>query len=117
LWLFGKEGFVTEAGASNFFVIWRTKEGRVQLVTAGLENRTILEGITRKSILEIASYRKADVQKWDVDGEVLEPIEAVERDFSIGEIQEALVKGRLIAAFASGTAVCRRSHAYEFPKN
>ena len=37
LWLFGNDGIVTEAGGSNFFVVWTNEEtGRLQLVTAPL---------------------------------------------------------------------------------
>lgn len=104
LWLFGEAGYVTEAGASNFFVVWRTKKGTIQLVTAGLENKTILEGITRKSILELANHRKDNSEQWKIDGEHLESAEVIERDFSIGEIKEAIEDGRLIEAFVSGTA-------------
>ncbi|KAL6689669.1 aminotransferase [Trichoderma pleuroticola] len=90
LWLFGPQGFVTEAGASNFFVVWKTKSGDIELVTAGLDNGTILEGVTRYSVLDL--------------GLTLPPLTAIERDFTIHEIQDAVKEGRLIEAFAAGTA-------------
>ncbi|WAO84558.1 Branched-chain-amino-acid aminotransferase [Fusarium falciforme] len=104
LWLFGDEQYATEAGASNFFVIWRTRQGGLELVTAGLESKTILEGITRRSIIELAHARRDEPQSWSVDGTTLEPLTVVERDFSINDIREAVSEGRLVEAFASGTA-------------
>lgn len=57
LWLVGKECDVTEAGASNFFVMWRTRDGRTQLITAPLGDKVILDGVTRGSVLELARQR------------------------------------------------------------
>lgn len=105
LWLFGREGYVTEAGASNFFVVWKTKEGQYELVTAGLDSGTILEGITRRSILDLAQNYQEKPEAWSISGESVAPLKVVERDFSIDEIREAVVEGRLVEAFAAGTAV------------
>lgn len=94
LWLLPREGGkldVTEAGASNFFVVWKTKEGMTQLVTAPLDGKLILEGVTRRSLLELARERLADV-------------EVVERVFDMDEIVEAVAEGRMMEAFAAGTA-------------
>ncbi|CAK4026759.1 Branched-chain-amino-acid aminotransferase, mitochondrial [Lecanosticta acicola] len=98
LWLFGKECYVTEAGASNFFVVWRTREGRLQLVTAPLEERIILEGVTRASILELAKERLSKNV-----GDV-EAAEMVEQRFTMADIVDAQKEGRLVEAFAAGTA-------------
>ncbi|GIZ44212.1 hypothetical protein CKM354_000741600 [Cercospora kikuchii] len=99
LWLFGKECYVTEAGASNFFLVWRNREsGKLQLVTAPLEERIILEGVTRASILELAKSR---LSKKVGD---LEEVEVVEQRFTMDDILEAEKEGRLIEAFAAGTA-------------
>ncbi|KAI8633838.1 branched-chain amino acid aminotransferase [Xylariaceae sp. FL1651] len=92
LWLYGKNGECTEAGASNFFVVWKTREGKTELVTAPLDDRLILDGVTRRSILALARERLA--------GEV----EIVERKYTIDEVLEADSEGRLIEAFVSGTA-------------
>ncbi|KAI0540652.1 branched-chain-amino-acid aminotransferase [Xylaria digitata] len=92
LWLYGKSGECTEAGASNFFVIWKTREGKTQIVTAPLDDRVILAGITRKSVLVLARERLAD------------EAEIVERKYTIDEVIEASNEGRLIESFASGTA-------------
>ncbi|KAF9741062.1 hypothetical protein PMIN06_008117 [Paraphaeosphaeria minitans] len=98
LWLFGEDCYVTEAGASNFFVVWRTREGRVQLVTACLTERIVLDGVTRRSVLEMARGRLAS------EYQGLEAVEVVERKFSMAEVVEAVEEGRLIEAFAAGTA-------------
>ncbi|AEO63519.1 uncharacterized protein THITE_162912 [Thermothielavioides terrestris NRRL 8126] len=94
LWLYGPEGYCTEAGASNFFVVWRTKgpEGRLQLVTAPLDDKLILDGVTRRSVVELAREKLA--------GE----LEVVERKYTIDEVIEANKEGRLVEAFAAGTA-------------
>jgi branched-chain amino acid aminotransferase len=93
LWLYGPEGYCTEAGASNFFVVWRSKEGRLELVTAPLDDKLILDGVTRRSVVELARERLA--------GE----LEVVERRYTIDEVLEADREGRLVEAFAAGTAV------------
>ncbi|SMR64267.1 unnamed protein product [Zymoseptoria tritici ST99CH_3D1] len=99
LWLFGKEAYVTEAGASNFFLVWRSAEtGRLELVTAPLEGRIILEGVTRASILELAKERLSQ----SVDG--LEALDVVEKRFTMAEVVKAQEEGRLVEAFAAGTA-------------
>jgi branched-chain amino acid aminotransferase len=110
LWLFGDERHVTEAGASNFFVLWRTKSamttrekdevgagegeegGHLQLVTAPLGDGVILDGVTRASVLELAR------QRWRGQ------IEVVERPFTMGEVVQAGEEGRLVEAFGCGTA-------------
>ncbi|KAI0473000.1 branched-chain amino acid aminotransferase II [Xylariaceae sp. FL0804] len=94
LWLYGAGGECTEAGASNFFVAWRDPDGsgKVQLVTAPLDDRLILDGVTRRSVLALARERLA--------GEV----DVVERKYTITEVLRASAEGRLVEAFATGTA-------------
>ncbi|KAK9454744.1 cytosolic branched-chain amino acid aminotransferase [Dipodascopsis uninucleata] len=92
LWLFGDEGFVTEVGTMNFFAVFKTPEGKFELVTAPLDG-TILEGITRDSILALARER-LDKDKWIVS----------ERKFTMKEIAEHAKNGTLVEAFGSGTA-------------
>ena len=94
LWLFGERALVTEAGASNFFVVWVDAKGVKQLVTPGLQEGIILPGITRRSVLELVHERLA--------GE----LEVVERMFEMEELASAAAEGRLLEAFAAGTAVC-----------
>jgi branched-chain amino acid aminotransferase len=93
LWLYGEEKYCTEAGASNFFIVWRTKDGKRQLVTAPLDDKLILDGVTRRSVVELARERLA------------EELEVVERKYTIDEVIEADKEGRLVEAFAAGTAV------------
>lgn len=91
LWLFGPDGQVTESGASNFFVLWKTAAGKLELVTAPLIDQTILDGVTRRSVLALAREHLTD-------------FEIVERKFNIGEVVDACNEGRIIEAFACGTA-------------
>ena len=93
LWLLGSECEVTEAGASNFFVVWKTRDGQTQLVTAPLADKIILDGVTRGSIIELAAER--------LNGQ----LEIVERKYTMNEVEEAADEGRLLEAFAAGTAV------------
>lgn len=101
LWIFDKSCQVTEAGASNFFVIWRNKEtNRLQLITAPLDDRIILDGVTRRSVLELAKDRLTGT------GGELEGLEVIERTYTMADIVDAHKDGRFIEAFAAGTAVC-----------
>ena len=84
LWLDGKERkYIEEVGTSNVF--FRFPDG---LVTPPLDG-TILPGITRDSVLEIARY-------WGIT--------VSERLISIEEVINRCVSGELIEMFASGTA-------------
>ncbi|KIX04708.1 uncharacterized protein Z518_05578 [Rhinocladiella mackenziei CBS 650.93] len=91
LWLFGDECFVTEAGGSNFFVLWQNAAGRKELVTAPLDDGVILEGVTRASVLDLVRSTRPD-------------IDVVERKFTMHELVQADREGRLIEAFGAGTA-------------
>lgn len=102
LWLFGADSEVTEAGASNFVVAWKTREGKKQLITAPLGDKLILEGITRRSVLELARDRLA------------EELEVVERKYGIREVEEAVEEGRMLEAFVVGTAVRTPSRSSSF---
>ncbi|KAJ5502421.1 Aminotransferase class IV [Penicillium fimorum] len=99
LWLFGQDRQVTEAGASNFFIIWHNTEGKLELVTAPLDNQLILPGITRRSVLELVRERLSE----NFVGK-LAPLEAVERTLTIDEIEKASKEGRIVESFVSGTA-------------
>lgn len=92
LWLLGQHSEVTEAGASNFFVMWKTKEGVTQLVTAPLTEGIILDGVTRRSVLDLARAPRLD------------GVEVVERKFTMVEVAEAVEQGRMMEAFVAGTA-------------
>ncbi|OKL59722.1 hypothetical protein UA08_05171 [Talaromyces atroroseus] len=92
LWLYGEDGECTEAGGSNFFVVWLRKDGKKELVTAPLDDRLILDGVTRRSCLELAKERLSD------------ELEITERKFTINEIIDAAADGRLLESFSAGTA-------------
>ncbi|EXJ90485.1 branched-chain amino acid aminotransferase [Capronia coronata CBS 617.96] len=105
LWLFGEDKLVTEAGASNFFVIWRAKtSNEIELVTSSLDTKVILDGITRRSVLALARERLTASADPDVLGD-LKPLKVVERAFTVAEMLDVSVEGRLIEAFVSGTAM------------
>lgn len=93
LWLFGEEEYVTEVGTMNMFVVLRDKEtGRKELVTAPLDG-TILDGVTRDSVLALARERLVP-EGWLVS----------ERKYTMPELWQASQEGRLVEAFGAGTA-------------
>ncbi|KLO97444.1 Uncharacterized protein LW93_3422 [Fusarium fujikuroi] len=93
LWLLGEEGQVTEAGASNFFAVVRDeKTSKPVLLTAPLTDRVILDGVTRRSVLDLVGSRLS------------EELEVREAKFSIKDIEKAWRNGLLQEAFVSGTA-------------
>jgi branched-chain amino acid aminotransferase len=88
----------------------------LQLVTAPLDDRLILDGVTRRSILTLAKERLAS------------ELDVVERRYTIdggscpfsatllllltrrsADVLDAADEGRLVEAFAAGTAVSHRS--------
>lgn len=85
LWTDGKSHrFIEESGTMNvMFKINNT------LITAPTHTGTILKGITRDSVIQLA-------KDWN------EPLE--ERFLAVEELQEALEKGQLEEAFGTGTA-------------
>ncbi|QUC23409.1 uncharacterized protein UV8b_07650 [Ustilaginoidea virens] len=108
LWLYGPQGECTEAGASNFFVVWKRRgDGRPELVTAPLDDKLILDGVTRRSCLDIVRERMA--------GE----LQVTERKYTIDELLEADAEGRILEAFAAGTAyfVCPVSQIHHRGKD
>jgi branched-chain amino acid aminotransferase len=93
LWLFGEEEYVTEVGTMNLFVAMKNKQtGQKELLTAPLDG-TILEGVTRDSVLALARERLVP-EGWAV----------TERKFTMKEMYDAEQEGRLIEAFGAGTA-------------
>lgn len=85
LWTDGKEHkYVEESGTMNIvFVINGT------IITPSEDSDTILRGVTKRSVLEVA-------QKWGI------PIE--ERKVSVAEVVTAIKDGSLTDAFGAGTA-------------
>lgn len=93
LWLFGEEEFVTEVGTMNMFAAIKDKStGQKELITAPLDG-TILEGVTRDSILQLARERLVP-QGWKIS----------ERKYTMQDLADASKEGRLIEAFGAGTA-------------
>ena len=93
LWLFGEEEYITEVGTMNLFAAVKDKEtGQKELMTAPLDG-TILEGVTRDSILMLARER-LEPKGWKVS----------ERRFTMKEIAEAASERRLLEVFGAGTA-------------
>ncbi|KAF2120514.1 branched-chain-amino-acid aminotransferase [Lophiotrema nucula] len=93
LWLFGEEEYVTEVGTMNLFAAVKNKEtGQKELLTAPLDG-TILEGVTRDSVLTLARER-LEPQGWKVS----------ERKFTMQELADASDEGRMMEIFGAGTA-------------
>ncbi|KAK5203686.1 branched-chain-amino-acid transaminase bat2 [Exophiala xenobiotica] len=93
LWLFGPEQLITEVGTMNLFVCIKNKEtGQKELLTAPLDG-TILEGVTRDSVLALARER-LEPEGWKV----------MERYVKMQELADAEAEGRLIEVFGAGTA-------------
>lgn len=91
LWLFGSDMKITEVGTMNVFVSMRDPvSGKLHLITPPLEDGLILPGITRASILELAS-------QWD-------DVVCEERYLTIDEIDQAIQENRIVEMFGSGTA-------------
>lgn len=99
LWLFGDERYITEAGASNFFVVLRINEKKWQIVTAPLDGGMILPGITRACVLQLARERLQLAIGDDIQ------IEVMERQFTMADIFEANDQGNVIEAWVTGTAL------------
>ena len=88
IWLNDKH--ITEAGACNIYVYWINKKNERELVTPMLDG-TILPGITRDSILQLA---KEDTR-----------FKTVEKKISVTDLVKASREKRLIEMFICGTAV------------
>jgi len=98
LWLFGEEENVTEAGTMNFFAVLRKPDGKKELVTAPLDG-TILKGVTRDSVLDLARERLV------AGGHGIEGTwEVNERYVTMPELAKAADDGTLLEAFGTGTA-------------
>lgn len=90
LWLYGPDHHITEVGTMNFFMYWKNEKGEMELVTPPLTQGTILPGVTRQSLLDLAS-------KW---GE----FKVTERQFTMKELVRALDENRVLELFGAGTA-------------
>ena len=90
LWVFGGDQEITEVGAMNIFILlrymimpYRTTmmmmmirspvTGRVELVTPPLDSGTVLPGVTRQSVLDLAAE--------------IEGIDVVQRKITLPEVR------------------------------
>jgi len=93
MWLFPNAGdnedYITEVGTMNQFIFWKNEKGMEELITSPLDG-TILPGVTRDSIIELA-------KNW---GE----FKVTERPVKMSEIVRASEENRILEVFASGTA-------------
>ncbi|KAJ2767341.1 branched-chain-amino-acid transaminase bat2 [Coemansia nantahalensis] len=89
LWTIGEDHELMEVGTMNLFVYWRNEAGERELVTPPLDG-TILPGVTRDSILELA-------RSWD-------EVKVSERKVSMKQVAKASDEGRLLEIFGAGTA-------------
>eukprot|EP00126_Sphaerothecum_destruens_P006633 Sdes_comp19459_c0_seq1m10888 len=89
LWLFGKDHQITEVGTMNFFMIWINEQGKKELITPPLDG-TILPGVTRDSILQLA-------RQW-------KEFQVSERVFTMPQVCKALQENRVLEIFGAGTA-------------
>lgn len=90
LWLFGPNHELTEVGAMNIFMVYINENGDKQLTTPPL-NGLILPGVTRRSILELAS-------QW-------EDLAVSEEQITMDRVIQLNKEGRLLEMFGAGTAV------------
>ena len=79
------------------------KSQALQLLTAPLTEKLILDGVTRRSVLDLAHERLSPSSKALPSD--IEPLEIVERTYTMLEVEEAQKEGRIVEAFLSGTAV------------
>lgn len=100
LWLFGDEGYLTEVGTMNLFVVLKGEDGVTELVTPPL-NGMILPGVTRDSILALARGHAHGSAK--VPG-LPDKLRVVEREMTIHEFQALSDKGTVQEVFGAGTA-------------
>ena len=75
----------------NLFVAWTNEKGEKELVTAPLDG-TILDGVTRDSILALSRERLAP-EGWKTS----------ERKITMPQVRQATEEGRLLEVFGAGT--------------
>ena len=75
----------------NHFFVFKKPTGKVELTTPPLSSGLILPGVTRMSVLELASA------EWP-------QVEVTQRRVTMGEVMAGLEDGRLVEMFGTGTA-------------
>lgn len=91
LWLYGDDHQLTEVGLMNIFVYLENENGERELVTPSLNNRLILPGVTRLSIVELA-------RSWN-------EFKVSERVITMKEIKHLVKQNKLLEIFGAGTAL------------
>lgn len=95
--LFTSDGLVGECAAMNVFFLIEDSQGIPELITPSLDDGTILPGVTRQSVLDLArdkTLRSAP------DGMIIS-----ERPLKVEELKTAAKAGQIIEIFGTGTAV------------
>lgn len=90
LWLYGPDRELTEVGTMNIFVYWINEKGETELITPSLDKKIVLPGVTRLSLLELASEWKG--------------LKVTEGRITMKQVLKALEENRIIEIFGSGTA-------------
>ncbi|KAF5374348.1 hypothetical protein D9758_004699 [Tetrapyrgos nigripes] len=105
LWLRGDT--VMEVGAMNFFICVTRDDGDIDLITPPLDG-TILPGVTRASIMEIARAHSASLSTSSTSGATLNGVASrlhvSETELSLSTLIQWSRQGKLIEAFGVGTA-------------
>lgn len=97
LWML--DDYVKEMNVLNVFVLWKSRFGKLELITPP-DDGCIFNGITRKSIIELAAKIKKDKN-----------VDVIERNISIHEIINAHEEHRLLEFFGgSGSATIQHVH-------
>jgi len=96
--LFTSGGFVGECAAMNVFFLIETEDGSLELVTPPLDDGTILPGVTRQSVLDLA--RAGALSQLAPMG-----LQVSERPLPVAELRAVGEAGKLVEVFGSGTAV------------
>lgn len=89
LWLYSDDYVITEVGTMNMFFFWINENGEKELITADLKDGTILPGVTRMTVIDVA-------KSWG--------IKVNEGRFTMKQIIKAQKENRIIEAFGAGTA-------------
>lgn len=96
-----REYKVTEAGVMNFFVVLRREDGDLDLITPTLDG-TILPGITRLSVLELANaHSRSPLDSVDPSTK----IHSHEWTITLSDLTEWHRDGRLLEVLVVGTAI------------
>jgi branched-chain amino acid aminotransferase len=95
--VYTRNGEVEECGAMNIFFVFEDSNKRLEIATPALTRGTILPGVTRASILEIARH-------WANSGEFEADVTVNERVIRVEEVVQKAAQGNLKEVFACGTA-------------